>query len=324
MKEALDATAAPAPVDLWVVGNVLIDLMMKGVAELPRWGEEVLASGRSEQVGGQGANLARAAARLDLQTAVAAVVGDDRAGETIRATFEAEGVGAGGLKVASGQTALAVATVRPDGERAFITDLGCSATFAIEDVVEHQQAIHRSRAIALVGTSNLPGLELSAATSLLAGAREHGVVTLFDPGWGDDIARGQLDAILEVTDVFLPNRDEAKALTGREGLGDMLRALSELCPGTVIVTCGQQGSVTLDGEAVVTVEALPVPVDNAVGAGDVFAAGVLSGLLDSDDAVSAMVRGTAAAASYVSRSADRYAAISTWRDRAAAVPVRRG
>ncbi len=54
--------------DLWVVGNVLIDLMMKGVPEIPRWGEEVLATSRSEQIGGQGANLARAAVRFGLST----------------------------------------------------------------------------------------------------------------------------------------------------------------------------------------------------------------------------------------------------------------
>ena len=47
-----------------MVGNVLIDLMMKGVPEIPRWGEEVLATGRSEQIGGQGANLAQGGGAL--------------------------------------------------------------------------------------------------------------------------------------------------------------------------------------------------------------------------------------------------------------------
>ena len=62
--------------------------MMKGVPEIPRWGEEVLATGRSEQIGGQGANLARAAARLGLSTELAAVVGDDEPGARIRETLD--------------------------------------------------------------------------------------------------------------------------------------------------------------------------------------------------------------------------------------------
>ncbi len=202
--------------DLWVVGNVLIDLMMKGVAEMPRWGEEVLATGRSEEVGGQGANLARAAARFGLVTQLTAVVGDDGPGTRIRETIEAEGIGIEGFKVVSGQTALAIAAVREDGERAFITDLGSSTTLSAEDLARQQDALHTSRAIALVGTSNLPGIDLAAAAALLTEAQGRGVLTVFDPGWGDGITSGKgVDEILQASGVFLPNRDEAEALTGR-------------------------------------------------------------------------------------------------------------
>lgn len=313
-----------ARADLWVVGNVLIDLMMKGVSKLPAWGEEVLASGRTEQIGGQGANLARAAVRLDVTTELAAAVGDDEAGTSIRETLGSEGVGTGALKIVPGRTAYAVAAVRPDGERAFITDLGRSAGFTIEDLAQHEQAIQSSRALALVGTSNLPGIDLHAAAGFLQRARDGGALTVFDPGWGDEITPGgELDEILRVTDVFLPNLDEGQALTGQRDVEAVLRALRDRCPGTVIVTCGEEGSATLDGDTVVLVEPLSVEVDNAVGAGDVFAAGVISGLLDEGDPVSAMVRGTAATASYISRSQDRYEAIGQWRELASGVAIGR-
>jgi sugar/nucleoside kinase (ribokinase family) len=324
MNGAVPEPAGRGRADLWVVGNVLIDLMMKGVPEIPRWGEEVLAAGRSEQIGGQGANLARAAARLGLATELVAVVGDDEPGTRIRETLGADGVGADALKVVTGRTALAVASVRHDGERAFITDLGSSASLTVEDLKRHEQAIHGSRAIALVGTSNLPGLSLAAAASLLERAHTNGVLTVFDPGWGEEITSGRdLDPILKVTDVFLPNRNEAEALTGEHGLKASLSALRGRCPGTVIMTCGDEGSAILDGETLVKVEPLPVDVDNAVGSGDVFAAGVISGLLDDAQPVGAMVRGTAVAASYIARSDDRYSAIAGWRELAAGVAVRR-
>ncbi len=323
MSAAVPDDRGDGSTDLWVVGNVLIDLMMKGVPEIPRWGEEVLASGRSEQIGGQGANLARAAVRFGLSTQLMAVVGDDELGSHVRETLAAEGVRIDALKVEPGQTALAIAAVRPDGERAFITDLGSSAGLSIGDVNQHEDAIHRSRALALVGTSNLPGIDLPSASALLAEARRRGVLTVFDPGWGDGITSGRdLDAALQVTDVFLPNRDEAEALTGQRQIADILGALRDRCAGTVIVTCGAEGSATLDGEKTVMVEPLPVQVDNAVGAGDVFAAGVISGLLDDRDPVAAMVRGTAAAASYVSRAQQRYEAIADWRELAASVTIR--
>lgn len=311
-------------VDLWVVGNVLIDLMMKGVPAMPRWGEEVLATGRSEQIGGQGANLARAAVHLGLSTELAAVVGDDAPGDRIRATLEVEGIGAHALTAAAGRTAYAVAAVRPDGERAFITDLGASASFSVDDLNRHEESMLGSAALALVGTSNLPGIDLAAAASLLERAQARGVLTVFDPGWGDEITSGRkLDQILHVIDVLLPNLDEARALTGRRDVGATLRALGDRCPGRVIVTCGEEGSATLDGNTLVMVEPPAVEVDNAVGAGDVFAAGVISGLLDDRDPVAAMVRGTAAAASYISRSEERYEAIGDWRDLESEVKIRR-
>lgn len=322
MNAALPDPAGRSPVDLWVVGNVLTDLMMKGIPELPRWGEEVLATGRSEQIGGQGANLARAAARLGLSTELAAVVGDDEPGARIRETLATEGIGADALKIATGRTAFAVAAVRPDGERAFITDLASSASLTVEDLDRHEEAIHASRTIALVGTSNLPGIDLTAAAALLKRARARGVHTVFDPGWGGEVGSGRgLDDVLDVTDVFLPNLDEAQALTGQHGARAALTALRDRCLGTVIATLGEVGSATLDGDRLVIVEPPLVEVDNAVGAGDVFAAGVISGLLDDGDPVAAMVRGTAAAANYVSRSEDRYEAIGAWRDHASEVKI---
>ena len=284
----------------------------------------MLAASRSQQIGGQGANLARAAVRFGLSTTLASVVGDDEPGTRIRETLAADGISTEALEVVPGNTGFAVAAVREDGERAFITDLGCSGALTVESVLQHARALKRSRSIALVGTSNLPGVSLAAAARLLAEAKGSGVLTVFDPGWGQDIRSGRdLDAILEATDVFLPNRDEAQAMTGHSDIRAILEELRSRSPGAVIVTCGEEGSVTLDGDTPVMVEALPVHVDNAVGAGDVFAAGVISGLLDEGDLVGAVVRGTAAAASYVSRSEERCEAIGTWRELAADVTVHR-
>ncbi len=116
--------------------------MMKGVPEIPRWGEEVLATGRSEQIGGQGANLARAAVRLGLSTELAAVVGDDEPGRASVRRSRPKGSVLTRSRSAAGRTAFAVAAVRPDGERAFITDLATSASLSVEDLNRHEEAIH--------------------------------------------------------------------------------------------------------------------------------------------------------------------------------------
>ena len=172
--------------DLCVVGNLVIDLIIKGVPSLPSWGHEVLGTGRSEDVGGQGANLARAAARLGLATRIIAVVGDDGSGRRIRDTLQAEGVATDTLEAVHGDTALTVAAVRPDGERGFLTDLGCSAELRPEVLARYWPLVRDARAVAFVGTSNLPGLDAPSVASALAEVRGAGALSVFDPGWSPD------------------------------------------------------------------------------------------------------------------------------------------
>ena len=112
--------------------------------------------------------------------------------------------------------------------------------------------------------------------------------------------------MLAETDLFLPNLDEARALTGESDVATILRALDEWTPGVVVVKDGKDGSFVADGEHVVVVHAIPVEADNAVGAGDVFDAGVLAGFLRGADVIEAMVSGTAAASHYVARRTDRF------------------
>jgi sugar/nucleoside kinase (ribokinase family) len=312
--------------DLCVVGNLVLDLIIKGVPSLPSWGQEVLGTGRSADVGGQGANLARAAARLGLSTTIVSVVGDDESGRRIRDALQADGVGTGTLEVVDGDTALTVAAVRADGERAFLTDVGCSGEMRPEMLARRWPLVRGARAVAFVGTSNLPGLDAASVSSALAEVRAAGGLSVFDPGWSADYGRTalrEMDRILGVSELFLPNRDEAHAMTGENRLADMLRALHDRCPGTVIVKCGSEGSAFLHEGAMAVVEALPVHVDSAVGAGDVFDAGVISGLLETGDPLSAAIRGTAAASLYLSRAAARFATIHDWRRVAPKVTVRR-
>jgi len=67
---------------------------------------------------------------------------------------------------------------------------------------------------------------------------------------------------------------------------------------------------------------MPVGHRGAAGGGDVFDAGVISGLLETGDPVSAAIRGTAAASLYISRASSRFATIHDWQRVAPEVTVR--
>ncbi len=148
-------------------------------------------------------------------------------------------------------------------------------------------------------------MDLRRAGELLGKLRRAGALTVFDPGWDpgnwSDGTVEEIRAVLAETDLFLPNLDEARALAGRSDIGSVLGALSDICPGVVVVKAGEVGSYLAVDDQVVVVESLPTEVDNAVGAGDVYDAGIIAGFLRGEDVPSSMSLATAAASLYVAR-----------------------
>jgi len=293
------------------VGNLTIDVIIRGIEEMPRWGQEALSSTRTESAAGQAGGMAFASVALGVRTIVVACVGEDDAGARIRRELATAGVGVDAISVApGGTTPLSVAVVRRDGERAFISDLGNLPPFDINAVVQQSAVALDAAVVALVGTANLPGIDLNAAARVLAGARRAGALTVFDSGWDPDgwseKSVEAIRAVLAETDLYLPNLDEARALTDQSAVGDVLRSLGSLCPGLVIVKGGEVGSYAATETRVVLVEAIPTEVDNAVGAGDVYNAAVIAGYLRGRDVLASMALGTAAASLYVSPRRNRF------------------
>jgi ribokinase len=206
-----------------VAGNVNIDLIMYGVPVLPAWGQEVAGTARVEAVAGQAGYLALAATRLGRQARVISAVGADAAGQRVRNELAQSGVDTQAIEIIEGQaTQLTVAAVRPDGERAFLSDFGASHHLTTDLLARHWDLINGAAAVALVGVYNLPHLDLAGAAELLGRAREAGAVTVVDTGWdpggfGPDAVTG-LRSLLAGTDLFLPNLDEATAVTQETGV----------------------------------------------------------------------------------------------------------
>lgn len=307
----MDFSKVPSGGGLCVVGNLTVDVIFRGVPKMPDWGQEVLCTARSEAAAGQGGGVALAASRLGVRTELIATVGEDAAGTGILQALDAGGVGTRAVgTVTGGKTPMTVAIVRPDGERAFLSDLGCLKEFDAAVLGIHSSIVREAAVVALVGTSNLPGLALEEAASFLREASRGGALTLFDPGWDPgnwpaETVKG-CRAVLAETDLFLPNIDEARALAQRTEIEDVLEALAGFCRGVVVVKCGAAGSYCRDNGALLAVEALPTEVDNAVGAGDVYDAGMIASYLNGGDVLAAMSLGTAAAGIYVSRKSDRF------------------
>jgi ribokinase len=294
-----------------VVGNLTTDLILRGLVSIPRWGHEVLATGRDSAVAGQGGNLALALAHLGLGVDLVSAVGDDDAGLGIVAVLRRAGVGTERIEVRRGErTALSVALVRDDGERAFVSDLGLSRSVDWQRVSRLASA-DELRVLGLVGLFNLPGFDPEEARVALAHARALGVTTVLDTGWDpggwSKRTRTAITDLLTEVDVFLPNLDEAEILTASRDAERAAARLAERGPTTVVVKCGAAGCYGLDGGWAGGVPSLPTSVQDAVGAGDSFNAGFLAARLGGLDLRESMLQGNALASIYIGRARGRFA-----------------
>ena len=110
------------------------------------------------------------------------------------------------------------------------------------------------------------------------------VVVSFDPNlrlklWSLREARDVLLGIIKKVQLVLTSREEAEQLTGRDDPEKAGRALLELGPERVVVKLGADGALALSEDRAVREPAIDVEEVEAVGAGDAFNAGFLSGQL---------------------------------------------
>jgi sugar/nucleoside kinase (ribokinase family) len=284
------------PLDLLVLGDCNPDVLVLGGDVTPAFGQqEKLVASISLIVGGSAAITAAAAARLGLRVALAAAVGDDPAGAFMLAQLAADGVDTSAVVVRPGvPTGMTVALSR-GGDRAILTATGAITTLTVAEVqralVRPARHLHLSSYF-LMAESLGPGL-----AELFAGARAAGTTTSLDTNWDPAGRWGgeQLRAVLEHTDLLLPNEEEALRLARQPTLEAAVRELTR--PGhAVVVKQGARGALCADARQSCLVgppAALDGEFVDATGAGDCFNAGLIAGLCQGLDLAPAAALGCA-------------------------------
>ena len=266
----------PAP-DVLVIGDANPDLLLTGGA-VPEFGQaETLVDGAELVLGGSAAIVACGLARLGVPTAVAATVGDDLYGGFVRDALSERGVDVRWLRTDPAvPTGLSV--VLSVGDRAILTYPGTVATTGPEvvdaDLLRGVRHVHSASVF-------LQPLLAPHLARLLAQARDAGATTSLDTNFDPARRWDGVDALLEHTDVLMPNATELLALTGESELPDAARiVLDRGC--RVALKDGAAGGVLWESRDVVRrVPAPPItPVVDTTGAGDSFDAGFISGMVE--------------------------------------------
>jgi sugar/nucleoside kinase (ribokinase family) len=278
--EALPASVQPEAPAVVCAGLIIADLFVSPLPSLPRPGELVVSDGFLLDAGGCAVNTAVILARLGVRTGLVGKVGDDEYGRWLRRSLARKRVLVDG--VSTGQRAATSQTVilPVDGEdRRYIHVPGANAELGVADIAPVLSGV---RVLAIGGYLALLGLDPEGVADLLAGARTRGTATLLDvvvPRGADDPVKA-LRPVLPHVDCFLPNKDEARLVTGHDNPADQARALLELGCASVVITCGVECAVYADPARVIRVRPFPVEVVDGSGAGDAFTAGIILGLIE--------------------------------------------
>ena len=304
--------SGPARSAVGVVGNLNMDLILRGVEAMPVWGRGVEASDYLLTTSGQGGYLALALAAQEVPTELIGNVGNDDFGRRIVADLAGNGVGTGGIEVSERlATGMCIAIARPgDGERAFIADLGQLVEYDAATVRRNWPVLATCAVVCVVGIFDMANFAAAGATEVLSRLRADGKQTLLDTGWDGDgwppATLEKIHGLLPDVDYLAVNENEALAISGEAGPVEAARALQARSGHTVIVKRGKNGSFGRNEHEEVNVDAFNVVPADAVGAGDSYNAGFLAALLEGASLEECMRWGTATATLYIGRRCDRY------------------
>ncbi|MGY1641010.1 carbohydrate kinase family protein [Geodermatophilus sp. SYSU D00703] len=282
-----------------VVGDLVTDVVVVFDGE-PAPGSDRPASIRSLG-GGAGANVAVHLAALGTPVVFAGCVGEDPAGRGLVAELAAAGVTPAVRTVPGAATGTVVCLVEPGGQRSMLADRGANLALLPGDVPAPVRGGH----LHLSGYTLLDPRPRPAGLAAIAAAAAAGCTVSLDPASTGPLARYGIDRWLVDTaaaTLVLPNEAEALLLTGCADAAAAARALAARHP-VAVVTLGADGALWASGDALVHRPAHPATVVDTTGAGDAFAAGLLSAWLadPGSDPARALDAGLARAAVVVGR-----------------------
>jgi len=254
-------------VDLVGVGLNATDTVIP-VLNYPAPGSKVEYRSANVLPGGQVATTVIACQRWGMRTRYVGKLGDDEAAKLHREEFARAGVEAQLITVAGVSSPQSLILVDPEGERTVLCRR--DERIALQPSDLDRNWIVNARAL------HVDGFETAAATVAAGWARDAGVPVIADL---DELYQG-VEELLEKVDYLIVSRDFPCRLMAEADLESALvRMQLRYGARLTAATLGHDGVLAWDGKQFHQSPAYRVPVVDTTGAGDIFHAGFIYGLL---------------------------------------------
>jgi sulfofructose kinase len=257
----------PSKVDLVGVGLNATDTLI-ALADYPARGSKVEYRSANVLPGGQVATAVVACQHWGMSTRYVGILGDDAAATLHREAFARAGVETQIITVTGGASPQSLILVDGGGERTVLCRRDEQVT--LKPAHLDREWVVTARAL------HVDGYDTEAATVAAGWARAAGIPVIADL---DELYPG-LEKLLVNVDYLIVSRDIPSRLVGEPDLEIALRQMQRRygCRLTA-ATLGHDGVLAWDGKHVHHTPAYRVPVVDTTGAGDIFHAGFIYGLL---------------------------------------------
>ncbi len=269
-----------------VLGDINVDLILD-IRDYPNPGGDGVARHQHTEVGGSATNTAIVLSRLGARVRLLGCVGRDHWGDELLRSLAAAGVDASRVPVDPAEpTSLNVVVVTPDGERTMFAYRGANRRLPVAAVTP--EWLDGVGWLHLSGYAFLEAPQRDAAWAAVRHAHERGTPISLDVP--TDPARRvpeELVRLLPWLALVVVGGEEARVLGAAATVEMGTRALLKRGCGLVAVKRGAAGCSLVDARSSINVPGFDAAATDTTGAGDAFCAGLVFGLLTSQELPSA-------------------------------------
>ena len=271
--------------DVICLGAAVVDIPLRPVSRDIFDIESYPVDRIAMSVGGDAMNEATIISRLGFKTGIIACIGDDAAGQFILRSCEKDNIDVEGIKIdPTIDTSMNIGLVTDDGERTFVTNRNGSLW---KENIEHVdfEKMKQAKILSLASIFNCPLLDGKTLVKIFKEAKAAGMTITADmikPRLGETL--DDIREALSYVDYFFPNFDEACLMTGETEESKVADKLFECGVKNVIMKIGKRGCYIRNAAGAMIVPACKgVTAIDTIGAGDNFASGFISALLQGKD-----------------------------------------
>ncbi|TLX76910.1 adenosine kinase [Labilibacter sediminis] len=237
--------------------------------------DEILHLEKEQASGGSAANTIHGLSCLGVPTGFFGKVGKDNLGNFFKKDMSENNIEPKLLE-SSNDSGKAISLISPDSERTFATYLGAAVELSPDDIME--DLFHGYTHFHIEGylVYNQPLIEKA-----LKCAKEAKLIVSLDLASFNVVEDNHAflkDMVAKYVDILFANEEEAKAFTNKEHK-DALNAMAEDC-NIAVLKLGKEGSLIKHFETTFEVGVIPANSIDTTGAGDLYAAGFLYGLVN--------------------------------------------